>query len=103
MFNQQKSNKIKILYYGDSPTVATGFSSVSKNILTGLYNTGRYEINIFGVNHWGEPHPPLTQMFNIWAAGLNNDRDPYGRKKMIEMAKHMESDILFFLQNFCNL
>jgi len=99
MFNQQKSDKIKILYYGDSGTVATGFGSVAKNILTGLYNTGKYEIDVFGVNYWGDPHPPLTQMFRTWPAGLNSERDPYGRKKFMEMAKHMDFDILFFLQD----
>ena len=99
MFNAPDNKKLKVLYYGDSPTVSTGFGTVAKNILTGLYATGKYEIDIFGVNHWGEPHPPLTQMFNIWPAGLNNEKDPYGRKKFMEMAKHMDFDILFFLQD----
>jgi glycosyltransferase involved in cell wall biosynthesis len=99
MFNQPKTDKIKILYYGDSPTVATGFGTVAANILMGLYATGRYEIDIFGVNHWGDPKPPYTKLFNIYPAGMNNERDPYGRKKFMEMAKHMDFDILFFLQD----
>ena len=99
MVNQQKTDKIKILYYGDSPTVATGFGTVAANILTGLYATGKYDIDIFGVNYWGDPKPPYTKMFNIYPAGMNNERDPYGRKKFMEMAKHMEFDILFFLQD----
>lgn len=100
MFNaptQQK--KLKILFYGDSPTVATGFGTVSQNILTGLYMTGKYDIDIFGVNYWGDPKEPYTKMFNIYPAGMNNERDPYGRKKFMEMAKHMDFDILFFLQD----
>jgi glycosyltransferase involved in cell wall biosynthesis len=100
MFNQPtQQKKLKILYYGDSPTVATGFGTVASNILLGLYATGKYEIDVFGVNHWGDPKEPYTKIFNIYPAGMNNERDPYGRKKFMEMAKHMEFDILFFLQD----
>jgi len=99
MFNKPKTDKIKILYYGDSPTVATGFGTVAANILMGLYATGRYEIDVFGVNHWGDPKPPYTKIFNIYPAGMNSERDPYGRKKFTEMAKQMDFDILFFLQD----
>jgi len=100
MFNQpRQQKKLKILAYCDSPTVATGFGTVAKNIFTGLYETGKYDIDIFAINYWGSPAPPLTQVFNIWPAGLNSEHDPYGRKKFMEMAKHMEFDILFFLQD----
>lgn len=91
--------KTKILFYGDSPTCATGFATVSRNILLGLYNTGRYDIDIFGVNYWGDPKPPLTQIFNIYPAGMNNERDPYGREKFKAFAHQAEYDILFFLQD----
>lgn len=100
MFSQPtQQKKLKILYYGDSPTVATGFGTVASNILLGLYATGKYDIDIFGVNHWGDPKEPYTKIFNIYPAGMNNERDPYGRKKFMEMVKHMEFDILFFLQD----
>jgi len=100
MFNQStQQKKLKILAYCDSPTVATGFSTVAANIFTGLYNTGKYDIDIFGINFWGDHKIPYTKMFNIYPAGLNSERDPYGRKKFMEMAKHMEFDILFFLQD----
>jgi glycosyltransferase involved in cell wall biosynthesis len=89
----------KILFYGDTPTCATGFATVSRNILVGLFNTGKYDITIFGVNYWGDPSPPLTQMFNIYPAGMNNERDPYGREKFKAFASQMDYDILFFLQD----
>lgn len=95
----QPNGKTKILFYGDSPTCATGFATVSRNILLGLYNTGKYDIDIFGVNYWGDPKPPLTQMFNIYPAGMNNERDPYGREKFKAFALQMDFDILFFLQD----
>ena len=93
---QQK--KIKVLAFLDSPSCATGFATVSRNILMGLYNTGRYEIEVLGINYWGDPHGlPMK----IWPVGTNQERDPYGRKKVVNMIPQMVDDqtILFFLQD----
>jgi len=90
------TKKIKVLMYCDAPSSATGFSTVSRNICESLYKTGRYEIDVFGINYWGDPHSfPWRQ----WPAGTNQDRDPYGRKKFFNMAPQMEFDILFLLQD----
>ena len=96
IIKQQK--KIKVLAYCDAPTCATGFSTVSRNILMGLYNTGRYEIEVLGINYWGDPH---TLPMKIWPVGNNQERDPYGRKKICGMIPQMLDDqtILFFLQD----
>lgn len=91
-----KGRKIKVLAYCDSPTCATGFGTVSRNILGGLYATGKYEIDILGINYWGDPH---NFPFRIWPTGINTDRDPYGRKKVFSMIQQMDFDILFFLQD----
>jgi glycosyltransferase involved in cell wall biosynthesis len=91
-----EQRKIKVLAFCDAPTCATGFSTVSRNILIGLYATGRYDIDILGINYWGDPH---EFPFRIWPTGINGDRDPYGRKKVFSMIQQMEYDILFFLQD----
>jgi len=91
-----KGKKIKVFAYCDSPTCATGFATVSRNIFEGLYNTGRYEIDVFGINYWGDPH---NFPYRVWPAGTNNDRDPYGRQKAVNMIPRMEFDILFLLQD----
>ena len=91
-----KGKKIKVLAYCDSPTCATGFGTVSRNILGGLHATGKYEIDILGINYWGDPH---NFPFRIWPTGINTDRDPYGRKKVFSMILQMDFDILFFLQD----
>ena len=88
--------KIKVVAYCDSPTCATGFATVSRNILDGLHNTGRFDIDLFGINYWGDPH---NFPYRIWPAGTNSDKDPYGRKKAFSMIQQMEFDILFFLQD----
>lgn len=88
--------KIKILGFCDSPSCATGFGSVSRNIFEALYRTGRYEIDIFGINYFGDPH---TFPYRIWPAGVNNDKDPYGRQKFVTFARQADFDILFLLQD----
>lgn len=88
--------KIKVLAYCDSPTCATGFGTVARNVFEALYNTGRYDIDIFGINYWGDPH---NFPYRIWPAGTNVEKDPYGRQKAINMIPNMDFDILFFLQD----
>jgi glycosyltransferase involved in cell wall biosynthesis len=90
------SPKINVLAFCDSPTSATGFSTVSRNIFEGLYKTGRYNIDVLGINYWGDPH---NFPYRIWPTGTNQDKDPYGRKKVCGMIPQMEYDILFFLQD----
>lgn len=95
MENNQ-DRKIKVLAYCDSPTCATGFGTVSRNILGGLFATGKYQVDILGINYWGDPH---NFPFRIWPTGTNQERDPYGRKKVCNMIPGMEYDLLFFLQD----
>lgn len=72
------------------------FGTVSRNILEGLQNTGRYQIEVLGINYWGDPHP---FPYRIWPVGTNKERDPYGRKKICGMMPQMDFDLLFFLQD----
>jgi len=88
--------RIHVLAYCDSPTCATGFSTVSRNVFEELYKTGRYGIDILGINYWGDPH---AFPYRIWPTGTNPDRDPYGRKKVCNMIPQMDFDILFLLQD----
>lgn len=90
--------KKKILFYGDSPSVATGFGTVSRNILDILYKTGKYTIDIFGINYHGLP-TPLQKIYNMWPAADPNTGDPYGRKKFCYHALAAKFDILFIIQD----
>ena len=91
-----KNKKVRVFAYCDSPTCATGFSTVSRNIFEALYRTGRYDIDIFGINYWGDPH---NFPYRIWPAGTNGEKDPYGRQKAVNMIPSMDFDILFLLQD----
>jgi len=89
-------NIIKVLAYCDAPTCATGFGTVSRNIFEGLHKTGRYQIDVLGINYWGDPH---NFPYRIWPTGTNPQKDPYGRQKVINMIPQMDFDILFLLQD----
>lgn len=90
------TKRTKVLFYGDSSSCITGFGTVSRNILTGLHNTGKYEIESLSINYWGDKHSlPWWQHI----VGLNNQKDPYGREKVFSMIQQMDFDILFFLQD----
>ena len=88
--------KIKVLAYCDSPTVATGFGTVSRNIFEALHRTGRYDVEVLGINYWGDPHP---YPYRIWPTAINPENDPYGRQKVVNMIPQMKFDILFVLQD----
>lgn len=94
--SKQISNRTKVLAFCDSPTCATGFGTVSRNIFEALYKTGRYDIDIIGINYWGDPH---NFPYRIWPAGVNADKDPYGRRKTAAMLQQMDFDVLFLLQD----
>lgn len=89
-------SKKKILVYADSPTVKTGFGTVSRNILEILYKTGEYDIDIFGINYHGTPH---QFPYNIWPAMDHQAGDPYGKKKFCQFAIKHDFDILWVLQD----
>ena len=89
-------SKKKILVYADSPNVKTGFGTVSRNILEILYQTGEYDIDIFGINYHGVPHP---FPYRIWPAIDHQSGDPYGRNKFCQFALQHDFDILFLLQD----
>lgn len=88
--------KIRLVFYGDAPCVATGFGKVSSNILPYLHSTGDYEISCFGVNYMGVPHP---YPFQIYPMLPNPQGDPYGREKIQQILPQMDFDILFLLQD----
>ncbi len=88
----------KIIFYGDSPTCATGFGQVSRNILPYLQASGKYQVDILGINYWGDPH---TYPFPIWPMAVNGQRDPYGRQRLQQhlIDPNLDFDFLFFLQD----
>jgi len=97
--------KIKVLALCDSPTSATGFAQVSRNIFRGLYETGKYHFDIIGINFNGEYYDRELYPYNIYPAEVRESRDMYGRDRfMLALNGHMDKlkppwDIIFTIQD----
>ena len=99
-----ENKKLKVLWFSDSPTTATGFATVAKNLLKMLYATGKYEFTIIGINHAGQPYDRGIYPYDIYPAAnaLTQDsryQDVYGRQIFLDMATTGTFDIVFILQD----
>lgn len=97
-------SKIQVLWYSDSPTTATGFATVAKNLLSTLYSTGKYDFTLVGINHSGVPYDQVKFPYAIYPAAnaLTGDeryKDVFGRQLFIDMAKSGKFDIVFMIQD----
>jgi len=76
-------NKIKLLWIGDSPAVSTGFGRVSQGVLEGLFQSGRYDISVLGINHpIGDPHR-YEGIFRVYPARARGNIYGFNRVKEI--------------------
>ena len=68
------SEILQVLWYSDTPTCATGFGQVAKNLLKALHATGKYHFDVIGINHGGHPYSHVEFPFSVEAKcseGLN--------------------------------
>lgn len=103
----EKVKKIRILALCDSPTSATGFAQVSRNILQGLMKTGKYEIDVIGINYNGDYYDRVEHPYNIYPAMPMGYSDMYGRGRLLNAINGVEEkfglkrgwDIIFTIQD----
>lgn len=96
--------KIKLLAWGDSPTCATGFAQVMRNVLRTLYDTGLYDITVVGINHTGDPYDYAKMPYKIYPAVMALNQNPayqdlFGRQRLMDLLGTGEFDLLFTLQD----
>jgi len=89
--------KIKVLWYGDTPAVQTGFGRVARELLNRLRETGKYEIVCLGLNDRGEPHPIREKFKIIPCPDLKED--PYGFRMLGQVINMENPDILLTLND----
>ncbi len=101
-----EEKKIRILAHIDSPVVATGFGKVAAGIFDNLVKTGRYKIDIFGVNDsgaWKDPEKYAYRIFPAMLPGVPGDF--YGRVRFINVVRGADLwvkpswDIIFTLND----
>lgn len=77
---------------GDSPCVTTGFGRVSQGILEKLYQSGKYEISILGINHLvGDPHR-YEGIFRIYPSRTGGN--VYGFNRVEEVISKEKPDVI---------
>jgi len=104
---KEEDKKIRILVNADSPRAATGLGSVTRGIFDNLARTGRYKIDIFGVNDLGFLDPdPEKYPYRILPAMIPGIQgDYYGRVRFINILRGADLflkphyDIVFMLND----
>jgi glycosyltransferase involved in cell wall biosynthesis len=99
--------QIKILVHADSPRAATGFGTVTRGIFQALARTGKYKIDIFGVNDSGLLDPdPVKYPYRIMPAMYPGVQDDfYGRIRFVNILRGADKffkpswDIVFTLND----
>jgi glycosyltransferase involved in cell wall biosynthesis len=92
----------KILVLADSPTIASGFAQVSRNILKDLAATKEYQITVIGIGYDGIGYDHLTYPYTIIPATsgmIPRYNDPYGRQRVLDELATGEYDIFFTIQD----
>jgi glycosyltransferase involved in cell wall biosynthesis len=92
--------KIKVLALCDY-ACSTGFATVSRNILQNVYKSGKYEIDVVGINYNGDPYDTEKWVGRIYPAMTIAEvqQDPYGRQKFLSILGQGDYDVVFILQD----
>lgn len=92
-------NTIEILSWMDSASTKTGFGVVSKNILSYLCNTGRYNIHQLAINYPPRfkniDSIPWTQM----SSKLLDPNEPYGKALFLRSIAENDYDIVWIMND----
>jgi len=90
----KKERKIKLLVWGDSPAVATGFGTVIRGIFTPLARTGKYDIDIIGINDRGGWKNPDKYPYRIYPARVGiSEGDYFGRDRLVASLLGKDTDL----------
>lgn len=89
---------MKILYWGDSPTVDTGFGVVAKNLLPRLESYG-HEVYVLGINYYGDPYDHTEFQFPIWPVDKGSLDLMYGYQKFWYLEDQIQPDLIFLFND----
>lgn len=100
----EPEEKTKLLLYGDY-CCATGFGQVLGNIARQLYATGKYEIDVLGINYSGDPYDRdkwVGEVFPAMPGGMMNAGpygDVYGRQRLLDLMGTGKYDVVYMIQD----
>ena len=96
--------KTKLLLYGDY-CCATGFAQVLGNIARQLHATGKYDIDVLGINYSGDPYDRekwVGEVFPAMPGGMMNAGpygDVYGRQRLLDLMGTGKYDVVYMIQD----
>lgn len=99
--------KIRVLWYSDFLR-HTGFGNVAEEIMSRLHSTGKYEFEVIGINHHGEPYnSPKSDFYKfkdipVWPA-MGPEGDMLGIARLKRFIRDRKFDLLFVLQDTFNM
>jgi glycosyltransferase involved in cell wall biosynthesis len=89
---EREQNKMRILYYGETPVIITGFSQVTRHILGKLYDDG-HEITCVAMNHFVKDYDKVKYPYEIVPC---HDDEGRNTKAMIDKLKEKNYDCFFY-------
>lgn len=89
---------MRLFFWGDSPTVDTGFGTVARNILPKLKEMG-HEIYVLGINYYGDPYDHTLFDFPIWPVDKGSLDMMYGYQKFWFLEDQLKPDLIFLLND----
>jgi glycosyltransferase involved in cell wall biosynthesis len=83
----------KIMFWGDSPTIGTGFGNVLKFIINHLPKD-RFKISVLGLYYDGQPHD-----LNCYIHAVKGSAEQHDKDHLISIIKKENPDIIFLLHD----
>jgi glycosyltransferase involved in cell wall biosynthesis len=99
-----ETKKIKVLVLADSPTVATGFAQVARNVIRVLYDTGKYDFDWVAINFDGSYYDREKFPYRLYPAvnpliPHSVYQDLYGRQLFLDKLGTGQYDLVWILQD----
>lgn len=92
---QSKIGKRRVLVLADTPTCATGFAMVVRNVLEQLQKTGKYEFDIIGINQFDSWYDQEKYPYRIFRAAVEGkSNDVFGRPRLNMALSGNDPDLL---------
>lgn len=100
-FYLARTSEMRIIFCGDSPTVSTGFSIITREICGYLHSLG-HEVIVLGLSYFGEPHSYPYPIYPC-VDPLRKFRDPWGVMRLPHLMREIKPDIVILLNDPWNL
>lgn len=93
--------KLRILFVGDSPTVATGFSKCTREVCNRLHANG-HDVTVLGISYYGGPHDYPYAIYPC-VDPLDRSLMVCGEQRLPKLIHRLNPDVVIILQDPWNI